>query len=70
MDFLTTQFFIRLGVIYILYETSELRKKMRFEVITAMTRKFGILWDVMPCCLVDVYRSFKGTYCPIFRPEE
>jgi hypothetical protein len=35
-----------------------------FEVITAVTVKCNIIWDVTPCSVVNVYRRFGGTYCP------
>jgi hypothetical protein len=26
-------------------------------------RKMAIFWVVAPCCLVEVYRRFRGAYC-------
>jgi hypothetical protein len=26
--------------------------------------KTNVFWDAAPCILVEVYRHFKGTYCP------
>jgi hypothetical protein len=36
---------------------------VRFQVITAASMKFRILWDVLPCSQVDVDRRFRGAYC-------
>jgi hypothetical protein len=34
---------------------------MRFQVLTAASMKFRVFWDVVPCSLVEVDRSFWGT---------
>jgi hypothetical protein len=36
---------------------------VRFQVLTAGSMKFRILWDVLPCSQVDVDRRFRGAYC-------
>ena len=52
--------------IYIyMYDISSLRVKSAFliagvEVLTAVLLKIRIFWDVMPCRLVNRYRSFEG----------
>jgi hypothetical protein len=33
-----------------------------FEVLTAVTMNSTVFWDVMPCSLLEVHRSFGGTY--------
>jgi hypothetical protein len=33
------------------------------QVLTAVTMKTSIFWDMTPCSLVDRYRRFKGTCC-------
>jgi hypothetical protein len=35
---------------------------VRFQVLTAMSMKFRVFWDVMPCSQVDVDRRFRGVY--------
>jgi hypothetical protein len=37
---------------------------VRFKVLAAASMKMTVFWDVAPCCLVEVYRRFRGTYCP------
>jgi hypothetical protein len=37
--------------------------QMRFEVLTAVNMKMAVLWAIVPCSLVDVYRHFRGAYC-------
>jgi len=32
--------------------------------------KISVLWDVVPCCLVDTYNYFGGLAAPIFRVQE
>jgi hypothetical protein len=32
-----------------------------FEVLTAASMKMALFWFVAPCCLVEVYRSSRGT---------
>jgi len=32
--------------------------------------KIYVLWDVVPCCLVDTYNYFGGLAAPIFRVQE
>jgi hypothetical protein len=42
------------------------RKKkllVRLQVLTASIMKMTVFWDVAPCCLVKVYRRFRGAYC-------
>jgi hypothetical protein len=34
-----------------------------FEVITTLTVKVTVLWDVTECNLVDSYHRLEGTYC-------
>jgi hypothetical protein len=44
------------------------RKKLRnvcFEVSTAMTMKYSVLWDVTPCSPVKIDRHSGGKYCDI-----
>jgi len=37
------------------------------EVLTAVTMKIIVFWDVMPCCLVQIYSIlFTSTPPPIF----
>jgi hypothetical protein len=34
-----------------------------FEVLTTVTIKSTVFWDVMPCCLVEFQQRFGKTYC-------
>jgi hypothetical protein len=36
---------------------------VRFQVVTAASMKFRVLWDVVPCSLIVVDRRFRGVYC-------
>lgn len=36
---------------------------MRFEVLMAMNTEIKIIWDMIPCGLVNRYQKFKGTCC-------
>jgi hypothetical protein len=36
---------------------------VRFEVLSAVTMKRTIFWDVTLCSPVDVHQRFGGTYC-------
>jgi hypothetical protein len=35
----------------------------RFQVLTAAGMKMAVSWVVAPCCLVEVYRRFRGACC-------
>jgi hypothetical protein len=35
----------------------------------AAIAEITVLWDVMPCRLVDIHRRFCGTYCFQFKVE-
>jgi hypothetical protein len=35
---------------------------MRFEVLMMANIKIIIFWDIMPCCLVNGYQCFGGTW--------
>jgi hypothetical protein len=35
----------------------------RVEILTAITMKCSIFWDVTPCSPVKIYRRFGGAYC-------
>jgi hypothetical protein len=37
---------------------------VEFAILTAVTMKSGIFWDVTPCRPVGVRRHYGGTYCP------
>jgi hypothetical protein len=37
--------------------------KVRFQVLTAITVKIIVVWDVTPCSLVDISRYHEGMYC-------
>jgi hypothetical protein len=37
--------------------------RARFEVCTVVTAEITVLWSVMPCGLVEVYRHFRYNYC-------
>jgi hypothetical protein len=34
-----------------------------FQVLTAVSMKFRVFWDVAPCSHVEVDRRFRGAYC-------
>jgi hypothetical protein len=34
-----------------------------FDVLTSVTVKIIVLWDVMACSVLEVYQCFGGTYC-------
>jgi len=38
-----------------------MRRFVRFEVLTGVTMKFIVFLDLMPCSLIDRYRSFRGS---------
>jgi hypothetical protein len=40
-----------------------MHKDVGFEVLTAMTMKSNIFWDMQSCSLVEVHRPFGGIYC-------
>jgi hypothetical protein len=44
-------------------EDSEQLILVRFQILTSDTMKITVLWDVAPCCLIEVCRCFKGAYC-------
>jgi hypothetical protein len=35
----------------------------KFEVLTAVTKKSNIFWEITPCVLVDVYKRCRQRYC-------
>jgi hypothetical protein len=39
------------------------RLLMRFKVLTAVSMKMAVFWDVAPCSLVEVHRHFRGPCC-------
>jgi hypothetical protein len=38
-------------------------KLVTFQVLTAASMRFRVLWDVAPCSYVEVHRRFRGAYC-------
>jgi hypothetical protein len=44
-------------------------KFLRYEIYTVPNVKLMVLWDVVPCSLVDRYQHFRGTCCSISCPE-
>jgi hypothetical protein len=43
---------------------------VRFQVLTAASMKFRVIWDVVPCSHVEVDRRFRGAYCLHHRPDD
>jgi hypothetical protein len=37
--------------------------QLKFEVLTATSTKMDVFWVVVLCCLVEVYRRFRGACC-------
>jgi hypothetical protein len=37
--------------------------KYRFQVLTVASMKMTAFWDIVPCSLIEVYRSFGREYC-------
>jgi len=37
---------------------------VRFEVLTGVTMQFTVFLDLIPCSLIDRYRSFRGSFGP------
>jgi hypothetical protein len=42
-------------------------EQIRFQVLTAASIKSTVLWDIVPCGLVDVYRRFRVLIASIIR---
>jgi hypothetical protein len=40
------------------YKLADILQVARFEVLTVVTMKITVFWDVTPCRLVDCYRRF------------
>jgi hypothetical protein len=38
---------------------SSFHRYVALELLTAVTRKITVYWDVTPCCLINMYRRFK-----------
>jgi hypothetical protein len=36
---------------------------VRFQVVTAVSIKMTVFWDVAPCSLAEVYQCFRGVCC-------
>jgi hypothetical protein len=34
-----------------------------FQVLTAASMNMTVFWEVVLCCLVEIDRRFRGTYC-------
>jgi hypothetical protein len=48
------------------YWTFRRRQKsqtLKVEVITAVSMKMTVSWDVAPCSILEVDRRFRGAYC-------
>jgi hypothetical protein len=45
------------------YVVTNLFSEVRFEVLSAGSMKMAVIWVVVPRRLVQVCRSFKGTWC-------
>jgi hypothetical protein len=37
-------------------------KHVRFQILTAASMKFRVVWDVAPCSHVEIDRRFRGAY--------
>jgi hypothetical protein len=47
------------------HRNSSLHALVRFDVLTFMTMKITISWDVTSCSLVDIQAGFSGTFVNI-----
>jgi len=36
---------------------------MRLERLKAVTMRIIVLWDVVPCSVVEIYEHFEGFFC-------
>jgi hypothetical protein len=36
---------------------------MRFQVLVAVSMKFRVFWDILPCSQIDVDQRFRGVCC-------
>jgi len=43
---------------------------VRFQVLTVVSMKFRVFWDVAPCIHVEVDRRFRGVYCLHHQSDE
>jgi len=43
---------------------------VRYEVLTAVTLKVAVSWDMMLCSLVEVHQCFKVFCCLHIRSED
>jgi hypothetical protein len=46
-----------------LIDFQRMKALVRFQVLTAVSMKFRVFWDVVPCSYVEVDRRFRGVYC-------
>lgn len=62
---LTSQTGKILSHVYVIvcYISRRIKKRVILVVLTAVTIKFTVLCDVIPCSLVDIYRRFSGACC-------
>jgi hypothetical protein len=49
--------------LFISEATERVSLMVKLQVLTAASMKMTVLWDVVPCSLVEVYRRFGGAYC-------
>jgi len=49
--------------VIVCYISARIKKRVILLVLTAITTKFIVLFDVMPCSLVNIYRRFRGACC-------
>jgi hypothetical protein len=45
------------------HSRQDLKVKVGFEVLTALSTKIAVFWVVAPCSLVEVYGRFRGPCC-------
>jgi hypothetical protein len=44
-------------------------KQVRYQVLTAASKKMTAFWNIAPCSLVDVNRRFRDAYCLHHQPR-
>jgi hypothetical protein len=45
------------------YQAPNTNEIVRFLVLTAVSMKMIVCWDIVPCGLAEIYQRIRGAYC-------
>jgi len=56
-------------IIRLVYQFANIEQCVKLDILTAVTLKISVIWDVMLYSLVDVIKTIRRNYCLCHLPQ-